>query len=395
MGRQLPFDPTYVFFDGQCGTCHRIVRFLLKRRHRNRLRFVPLERVRGTWLEERIASDLAVDLQSTLVVWKNGTLYSRFPAVTAIFTDLSWPWNLVIVLRLIPLLLTGAIYDLYARYRYQIMGRAKDPDLCAVLPPAEQRLFPGQFPQDLPVFAPRPQVFLSAQWRHLVFVNFAVPPEALKAYLPVGTELDVWQGQTLVSLVAFAFTRTSLGGMTLPFCSDFEEVNLRFYVRRRLPGTQDVRRGVVFIKEIVPHSILALIARLFYGERYVREEMSSTHLAHGEETQISYTWGRGPSLCSVTVRVTGSTKSCDSDSLSGFITQHDYGYVTSVEGRTREYEVEHPHWTVWSPEDVAIQGDWLSRYPKTITQHMTQVHSVMVAQGSAVRVFRGRTLPAS
>jgi uncharacterized protein YqjF (DUF2071 family) len=104
-------------------------------------------------------------------------------------------------------------------------------------------------------------VFLSAEWRNLLMLNYEVDPELLRVYVPVGTEIDSFAGKTYVSLVGFRFLHTRLfGKCAIPFHSDFDEVNLRFYVRRR-EGTT-MRRGVVFIREIVPKWAVAQDARL-------------------------------------------------------------------------------------------------------------------------------------
>src|SRR5215469_12350333 len=93
-------------------------------------------------------------------------------------------------------------------------------------------------------------VFLSAEWRDLVMLNYEVEPSVLIRHLPHGTSLDSFKGRTYLTLVGFRFCRTKLlGRFTVPFHADFDEVNLRFYVRRREGG--DDRRGVVFIAEVV------------------------------------------------------------------------------------------------------------------------------------------------
>src|SRR5579859_1008263 len=113
---------------------------------------------------------------------------------------------------------------------------------------------------------PRPeQIFLSAEWRDLLMLNYEVDPACVQQYVPAGTELDSFAGKTYVSLVGFRFCRTKLlGVLPIPFHSEFEEINLRFYVKRR--DINEIRRGVVFIAEIVPKQAIALTARWFYGE---------------------------------------------------------------------------------------------------------------------------------
>src|SRR5258705_12109401 len=94
-------------------------------------------------------------------------------------------------------------------------------------------------------------------------------PPCLQKYVPAGTELDPYDGKTYASLVGFQFRRTKLlGTIPIPFHTDFEEINLRFYVRRSEDG--EARRGVVFVTEIVLKHAIAFAARLFYNDNYGR-----------------------------------------------------------------------------------------------------------------------------
>src|SRR5271169_3311573 len=115
---------------------------------------------------------------------------------------------------------------------------------------------------------PSRTVFLTAEWRDLVMLNYEVDPHLLEKQVPCGAVLDSFLGKTYVSLVGFRFFRTKLfGRLLVPFHSNFDEVNLRFYVRHIEGG--ETRRGVVFIAEIVPRQAVATVARLAYGENYI------------------------------------------------------------------------------------------------------------------------------
>src|ERR1700758_3249668 len=93
------------------------------------------------------------------------------------------------------------------------------------------------------------KIFLSAEWRDLLMLNYEVDPTILQKYVPAGTELDSFGGKTYVSLVGFRFCHAKLlGTIPIPFHTEFEEINLRLYVRRSDAGV--TRRGVVFIAEI-------------------------------------------------------------------------------------------------------------------------------------------------
>ena len=116
------------------------------------------------------------------------------------------------------------------------------------------------------------RIFLAAEWRNLVMLNYRVDPGILERFVPRGTAVDSFQGSTYISVVGFQFLRTRLfGRLAIPFHANFDEVNLRFYVRRK--EGEEARRGVVFVKEIVPRRAIAAVARFSYGEKYVSVPM--------------------------------------------------------------------------------------------------------------------------
>ena len=85
-----------------------------------------------------------------------------------------------------------------------------------------------------------PDVRMEAAGRAVVEVD----PRALAHLVPENLELDRHEGRTLVSLVGFLFLDTRVLGLPLPFQQRFEEVNLRFYVRRQA-AEGAARRGVL------------------------------------------------------------------------------------------------------------------------------------------------------
>ena len=67
-------------------------------------------------------------------------------------------------------------------------------------------------------------VFLSAEWRDLVMLNYEVEPGTLRRYIPRGVEMDEFEGRTFVSLVGFQFLHTRLYRfLAVPFHSNFDE----------------------------------------------------------------------------------------------------------------------------------------------------------------------------
>ena len=136
-----------------------------------------------------------------------------------------------------------------------------------------------------------PRTFLTAQWRYLAMLNYTIDPALVRPLVPPGTELDFFGDATYVSLVGFRFLRTKVFGLGIPGYRDFEEVNLRFYVRRRT--AEGWRRGVAFVGELVPHHAIALVARTLYGEPYAALPMGHRIQRTPASIHVEYHWRRG------------------------------------------------------------------------------------------------------
>jgi uncharacterized protein YqjF (DUF2071 family) len=235
--------------------------------------------------------------------------------------------------------------------------------------------------------------FLRARWVNLAMVNYEIEPDLLTRYVPAGTELDNWNGKTFVSMVGFLFEKTSVLGMPALFHRNFEEVNLRFYVRRETP--EGWRRGVVFIKEIVPKRLIAWIARTVYNEAYVALPTRRTvQLPGADEVGIfRYEWLSEARWNSLEVQVRGEPALAEQDSEETFISEHYWGYCRQRDGGTVEYQVEHPHWRVWRGIASKFECDVARFYGAEFAKALgSPASSAFVADGSAVIVRKGRRL---
>lgn len=167
-----------------------------------------------------------------------------------------------------------------------------------------------------------PRPFLTARWQHLLFFSYRCAPEVLQPLVPRGTVLDTWCGEYYVSLVAFLFDDTRVLGAPIPGHRTFEEVNFRFYVRREMPGGE-VRRAVVFIRELVPRPAIAWVARAVYSEPYLAVPMSHTiQLQRGTGGSIEYGWRYGGAAFRTHVTVAGPLEPTAPGSLAEFIIEH-------------------------------------------------------------------------
>lgn len=228
--------------------------------------------------------------------------------------------------------------------------------------------------------------FLSADWNKLVFANYVVDPEVLKPHLPAGTELDFYHGRCYVSLVGFLFLHTRVRGMRIPGHTDFEEFNLRFYVRYKEAG--EWKRGVVFVKEIVPRRMISYIANLLYGEHYyymkmrhaIEETTDTLHVRY--EFLYKQDWNR------LEVWADKHPQPLIPESEAAFITEHYWGYTRLSSNSTSEYQVEHPSWNIHEVSRYNVHCNTLSLYGPAIHEYLnTAPSSVFMADGSAVRVL--------
>jgi uncharacterized protein len=231
--------------------------------------------------------------------------------------------------------------------------------------------------------------FLTAEWRYLAMLNFEVDPGVLKPLVPNGTELDEWQGRTFMSVVGFLFLNTRVFGVGIPFHRNFEEVNLRFYVRRKADGW---RRGVVFVKEIVPRRAIAFTARAIYGENYVALPMNHNIEAGDSGTPkfVGYGWRFRGRENSFGVDVASEFEETSEGSDVEFITEHYWGYARRRDGGTVEYRVDHPKWLTARASlanfDCDVEGLYGSAFAEFLKPPPA---SSFVALGSEVTVFRG------
>jgi uncharacterized protein YqjF (DUF2071 family) len=228
--------------------------------------------------------------------------------------------------------------------------------------------------------------FLTAEWNNLLMLNYAVDAAMVERFVPAGTELDVFEGKTYLSLVGFEFNRSRIFGFTVPFHQAFEEVNLRFYVRR------STRRGVVFIQELVPKYAVAAVARFAFKENYSCVPMSHRIVTHAEcdVVEAEYQWGSGPDQCLMRIETEGVSFLPPDGSASQFITEHYWGYAAQPGGGCLEYEVQHPRWCVRKAKRMGFSGNAVGLYGTEIGQAlMRNPDSGFLAKGSPVTVFKG------
>ena len=234
--------------------------------------------------------------------------------------------------------------------------------------------------------------FLSAEWRKLIMINYAVDPTLLEKYLPKHTELDLHEGVCYVSIVGFMFLNVKLKGIPIPFHRDFEEVNLRFYVKNK-GADGNYKRGVVFINEIVPKLALSIVANVVYNEPYVTMPMRHTWTTVGNELTVSYEWRKNKNWYAVEVTADDKLVEIETDSIEEFITEHYWGYNKKNATQTSEYGVEHPRWHVYPVKKHTITMDFAHLYGADFAfLNLSKPASILLAEGSEILVKDGNIL---
>ncbi|MFK7971182.1 MAG: YqjF family protein [Bacteroidia bacterium] len=233
--------------------------------------------------------------------------------------------------------------------------------------------------------------FLTAGWKKLAMANYAVDPDMLKPFVPYNTELDVWNGTHYASLIGFMFVDVKVLGIPVPFHVNFEEVNLRFYVRHKDQGVW--KRGVVFIHEIVPKPAVTLLANTLYHEHYITRRMSHRWEVGEKEQLIRYNWKNKGRANHLEVQASAIAQPILPGSEEEFITEHYWGYTGVNPQKTFEYEVIHPRWEHYPVTSYDIDVDFKAQYGDAFAAlDQTEPKSVLLAEGSAISIENKRRL---
>jgi len=234
--------------------------------------------------------------------------------------------------------------------------------------------------------------FLTANWLNLIMLNYEVDPAILKPYIPAGTELDLWEGKALVSMVGFLFQDTRMLGVRWPLHINFEEVNLRFYVRY-FDGS-NWKRGAVFISELVPKHAIAIIANSLYREHYKALPMRhSIKPLSDAKIEYLYEWKLKGKWNKLGATVSNELMPITPGSAEEFIFEHYWGYNIWDATTTMEYEVKHVSWQTRQVTDFVFEADVATLYGDAFIPCLqAQPYSAFFANGSAIEVRIGEKI---
>lgn len=233
--------------------------------------------------------------------------------------------------------------------------------------------------------------FLTARWTDLLILNFTVPTHIIASLAPPGTEPDLFNGRSYISVVGFQFRDTRVRGCAWPRHTNFPEINLRYYVRREVDN--EVRRGVVFVREIVPRRLIAAVANGIFHENYICRPMQSENT----NDRFSYSWKSrsttGRRWNTLAARIDGPLQIPPPNSFDEFIVEHYWGYARGRDDITREYRVAHEPWRVAPVAEVTWNCDVAATYDTPFAQYLAcPPKNALIADGASVQVFAGHRI---
>ena len=228
---------------------------------------------------------------------------------------------------------------------------------------------------------------LKTTWDNLIMVNYEVDKKYLMPYVPAGCELDLYKGRAFLSVVAFEFSKTRICGVPMPLYRSFPEINLRIYVKRIVNG--ECRRGVVFIKEIIPYKLPAWLGRTVFKENYHVMPVSFTR----DQNEVCYDWGAGNQVKGVLEETLydwkpGTEEEFIGDNFCAFKKVNDH--------KTLEFKVTHRPWLMCELTGLKINIDFEALYGAQIAKGVKdfggEPTSVFYVDGSKVAVTTPKKL---
>jgi hypothetical protein len=162
---------------------------------------------------------------------------------------------------------------------------------------------------------------------------------------------------------------------------------------RRRDASGEVRRGVVFVREIVPRRAVALIARFAYNEHYSCFPMRHRLSANSAGIRAQYEWRTAGEWMGLRAEAKGDPELPAEGSIEQFISEHYWGYSRQRDGGTVEYHVTHPQWRVWRSASAGFAGNGAAIYGAEFGEIIAgPPDSAVIAEGSAIEVFAGRRI---
>ena len=229
---------------------------------------------------------------------------------------------------------------------------------------------------------------LKAEYSDLVAINFQIDDHLLKPLVPVGLELDYFDGDTFVSLVTMKIKRMKIWGIPFSVIPAFPEISLRFYVRRTTGDKSE--NGTCLIKDFVGGATAAWYLRTQFNSEFTKLKIQGQSKGFGidEIPEVEYRWKHDDQWNNLRVRARSRITNTGKGTKVGFILDHS-NYFASQKGRTIAYRVERPQWEVWDAAQANFNCDVKNLFGRAFIKPLSKrPASVFVSAGSHVTVYR-------
>lgn len=223
---------------------------------------------------------------------------------------------------------------------------------------------------------------MNCEWKDLIMSSFEVEKSILEPYLPNDTEIDLFQGKALISLVAFTFSKIKFFGLKIPFHQRFGQMNFRFYAKSKVDGS----RGVVFIKVFAPKHLIAFIGNKIYNEPYFFKPINFKKSKNNEIICIEY----NNNHTTIKAKATYKTEKLTKNTLKHFIVERYIAYIKNKKNKTIRYNIYHKPWKIHHTESSHYDKELLKLLPNNF-KNLKHIATYLV-NGSEVNVEKGMML---
>lgn len=124
----------------------------------------------------------------------------------------------------------------------------------------------------------KPGWIMTQTWEHLLFIHWAVSPDALRSLIPDELEIDTYDGMAWIGILPFLLSGVRIRRMpTVPFTSTFPEINVRTYVKTKQ------KSGIYFLSLDASNRLITAIAKRWYRLPYFLADMQLATNVQGIE----------------------------------------------------------------------------------------------------------------
>jgi uncharacterized protein len=208
------------------------------------------------------------------------------------------------------------------------------------------------------------------RWDKILFLHWAVAPEAVRPLVPGRLELDTYEGRAYVSMTPFTVRGARLRALpAVPGFSQFHELNVRTYVHREgrdpavwffsLDAASPLAAAFARLSVRLPYCY-ARISRGTDGNRMTYE---STRLFPPQAASFSASWSFGR-----------ASAAAEPGTLGHFLVERYLLFSRALASKLIRLQVHHPPWQLHEVESLVVQetlakGDGLGALEGTPLAH--------------------------